>query len=834
MYWRFKVLKYSYRFLLFFALLLAFTACATKPQTPATVSDAKPSFIQAEATGLSPSGDERFKTISFAVLIGDQESVTSWKIAIVNQKQKTAVYSETGDQTNIPETFVWDGKDGTENLAAEGSYIAELTCEYGEKLNAASASSKPFILDITPPSATFAPNPARFPYAQDGITSSINLAISTKSALAKVADWTISVFDEKGNQVHALNGKAQDKQASWDGKLDQGGYVAYGKSYPAVLSVSDEFGNKGTFTGAFAMSDMPGAAASSITTRRSGFSPTSSSVKNTIDLLLSVGSKESMKAWKVDISSVEKGSAVPVKSFSGTNADLPEYIRWDGKDNAGAQVPESSYYAKLSVDYGKAYEPAVVKSRNISVVMTPPAGSITVDPPSAKLSELGPKDPFNLTIQAKSLFAQIATLTMAVQDQSGTSVAVFNGNWPNNKIAWDGKTVDEQPLIPGSQYAIVAKVQDEYGNMGDIKGSLSIDSLKPSTEPTSIEASAAGFAPLGDGSKPNISFKIDAGNASNVATWKVEVIGDGKVTARTWQGTGDKIPATLTWDGKKDDGSYAPDGLYQAFLSLDYGVAYAPISVGTEVFILDITPPTGTISLSTKLFSPDGDGTNDTETIKIDGSSSLAKIVGWSLTAYDPGNNAFIKWSGDWPATAIAWDGKGQSGDFVESASDYPLVLKLRDEFGNIGTVKNTLSTDILVLKTDSGYRIRVSSIVFKAYTADYEDVPAVRAARNLNTLDLLAAKLKQPKFVDYKVKLEGHAVMINWDDKAKGDAEQKVILIPLSKSRADAIEQAMIDRGVSGDRLVTDGVGADNPIVPNSDFADRWKNRRVEFYLLK
>ena len=828
------MLKYSYRISLFFALLLAFAGCATKPQTPAAVSDAKPSSIQAEATGLSPTGDERFKTISFAVLIGDQESVSSWKIAVVSQKQKTAVYTETGDQTNIPETFVWDGKDETGKLVAEGTYAAELTCEYGGTRNPGGATSKPFVLDITPPSASFAPNPARFPYAPDGVTSSINVAISAKPSLAKVASWNISIFDEKGTQIHALNGTAQDKQASWDGKLDQGGYVAYGKSYPAVLSVSDEYGNKGTFTGAFAMTEMPGAAASTITTRRSGFSPTSSSVKNTIDLLLSVGSKESMKSWKVDISSVEKGSAVPVKTFSGTNADLPEYVRWDGKDNAGTQVPEASYYATLSIDYGKAYKPAVVKSRNISVVMTPPAGSITVDPPSVKLSELGPKAPVNLTLQAKSAFAQIATWTMAVQDQAGTSVAVFNGNWPNNKIAWDGKTVDGQPLIPGSQYTVAAKVQDEYGNIGDIKGTLSIDSLNPSTEPSTIEASAAGFAPLGDGSKPNISFKIATGNAANVATWKVDIVSDGKVTARTWQGTGDKLPAMLTWDGKKDDGSYAPDGRYQAFLSLDYGVAYAPISVGTEVFILDITPPTGNISLSTKLFSPDGDGTNDTETIKIDGSSSLAKIVGWSLTAYDPGNNAFMKWSGNWPASAIAWDGTGQNGDLVESASDYPLVLKLRDEFGNIGTVKNTLSTDILVLKTDSGYRIRVSSIVFKAYTANYKDVPAERAARNLNTLDLLAAKLKLPKFVDYKVKLEGHAVMINWDNKDKGEAEQQVILIPLSKSRADAIEQAMIDRGVNGDRLVTDGVGADNPIVPDSDFADRWKNRRVEFYLLK
>ena len=148
------------------------------------------------------------------------------------------------------------------------------------------------------------------------------------------------------------------------------------------------------------------------------------------------------------------------------------------------------------------------------------------------------------------------------------------------------------------------------------------------------------------------------------------------------------MPATLTWDGKIDNGGYAPEGRYTAMLSLDYGVAFAPVTVETKPFVLDLTPPSGTIVLSSELFSPDGDGINDTETMTIAGSSNLARIVGWSLTAYDPGNDPFISWKGSWPAAPIVWDGKGQGGDLVESASDYPLALKLRDEFGNIGTSK--------------------------------------------------------------------------------------------------------------------------------------------------
>jgi outer membrane protein OmpA-like peptidoglycan-associated protein len=43
-----------------------------------------------------------------------------------------------------------------------------------------------------------------------------------------------------------------------------------------------------------------------------------------------------------------------------------------------------------------------------------------------------------------------------------------------------------------------------------------------------------------------------------------------------------------------------------------------------------------------------------------------------------------------------------------------------------------------------------------------------------------------------------------------------------------------MSDRGIKVARVSTDGLGAENPVVPNSDYQDRWKNRRVEFYIAK
>jgi hypothetical protein len=541
---------------------IAVAGCATKPKAPAATPDAEASSIQAESTGLSPTGEERFKTIDFALLFGNRESVSSWSVAVEDQGRKSAVFTLKGDGASIPDRFSWDGKSDSGKLADEGTYVATLSVAYEGKYNDARASSKPFILDITPPKGSFSPNPARFAY-------------------------------------------------------------------------------------------VPSAEASAITTRRVGFSPTSASVKNSLDLLLSAGSKAKLATWMVQVVGVVKGDATVVRTFSGGQSDLPDYLRWDGKDDSGKLVAEGSYYATFALGYGKAYKPTVVKSRNFSVVMTPPSGAITIDPPSIALSDLGAKHPVGLTVQAKSAFAQISSWIMAVYDPEGISVAVFNGNWPNNKVSWDGKTVEGGTLIPGSRYTVKAKVQDEYGNVGDLSGELAIEGLSGATEPSSIETLSSGFAPRGDGSASGMGFKIAVGDAASVSSWKVDIVDDRNIVEKTFSGSGKALPSSLRWDGKTAEGSYAPEGHYSAMLSLDYGVSFAPVTVETKGFILDLTPPSGAIGLSSDLFSPDGDGISDSETIALTGSSSLARIVGWSLTAYDPGKNPFMSWNGSWPASPI-------------------------------------------------------------------------------------------------------------------------------------------------------------------------------------
>ena len=53
-----------------------------------------------------------------------------------------------------------------------------------------------------------------------------------------------------------------------------------------------------------------------------------------------------------------------------------------------------------------------------------------------------------------------------------------------------------------------------------------------------------------------------------------------------------------------------------------------------------------------------------------------------------------------------------------------------------------------------------------------------------------------------------------------------------LSEDRAGAVREALIKRGVDGDRLTTRGHGETHPLAPNKSAAGRAKNRRVEFII--
>ena len=798
--------------------------CATKP--PPAPTDAEPSSIKAQAAGLEPGADPQFAKLDFALEFGSKDAVKSWKVNI-DGKDGT-VFTMNGEAGSLPATLSWDGKASDGSQAPEGSYTANLSIDYGTQFNPGSAKSDSFILVRNPPSAEWSPNPGKVPISPDGSLLDLQISVKIKQGLAKVSGWEIEVLDPSGAHFATIKGPAGSGTATWNGKGDSGDVMAKGSDYPATLTVTDEFGGKGLTKGSFAVADESGAPTASIAASHHGFSPLASTMQPTIDLIPSIPDPADVATWEIDAVSDSLGV---VRSWTGTGASIPASVTWDGKTNSGEAAAQGTYTPKLSLTYQKVYKPQTVVGQAFSLSLDAPSGSIDVQPQDPALAELSAARPLSFTIKATSAYAFIAKYSMNILDPNGNVLKTFSANYPNNNVVqWDGTQNGTLVLQSGTHYQAVAKVEDEYGNVGTLRGYFITDPADAGI-PLTITPAWDGFAPKGDGSRLTMDFALSVGKPAAVQTWKVEILDAGGSAVKTFTG-GTSLPAELSWDGTNQSGALAAEGRYNARLSVDFGTQFTAATKLSDPFVLALSKPAVTVKLSTPVLTQNPDGSIAKVGISVDANSPVAKISDWSVDIKDTEGDSFASLKGTWPAKDISWDGKSAAGDLAMSATDYTIDVKVRDVFGNVGQALATIGTDIFVEKTAEGYRINVWGIVFKPYTADYMDVPPDRAKRNIETLDQLAKAFN--KFPDYKILLTGHAVMINWAYPDLGAAEQRVILIPLSEARAKAIAKALIDRGVAADRLDTKGYGALNPIVPDSDLANRWKNRRVEFILLK
>jgi outer membrane protein OmpA-like peptidoglycan-associated protein len=245
------------------------------------------------------------------------------------------------------------------------------------------------------------------------------------------------------------------------------------------------------------------------------------------------------------------------------------------------------------------------------------------------------------------------------------------------------------------------------------------------------------------------------------------------------------------------------------------------------------------VSFAPEYFSPDGDGVDDevTVTIKVKDKSS---IQDWQIDIKEPYPPylLFSEWSGEGaPPAQVVWNGRSTSGELVQSASDYPFTLTVTDAAGNRSVYEGFVQVDVLVIRDGDVLRVQVPSIVFGSNSGNLEGLDPETTANNDWILTRIAQVLN--KFSTYQVKIEGHANPTTPPNTAARRTEETGTarikgLQPLSEERAKAVVEYLVKLGVDRSRLTAFGIGSARTIV---DFADKdnwWKNRRVEFILVK
>lgn len=256
----------------------------------------------------------------------------------------------------------------------------------------------------------------------------------------------------------------------------------------------------------------------------------------------------------------------------------------------------------------------------------------------------------------------------------------------------------------------------------------------------------------------------------------------------------------------------------------------------------DLPRPVLSVHTSPRYFSPDNDGIDDNLTIDLSATSEIG-LASWSFNIYDPGNGSLI-WSRSGVgevSKSLVWNGRSNSGELVQSATDYPFTFSAKDTNGLSSEAQGELSVDVLVIHEGNVLKIQVPSIIFRSDKADFvgrsEDpekgLDQATIDNNIKVIQRIAQILN--KFPDYSVRIEGHANNITGTEAEEtSTANGNIPLVPLSEERAKLVRDMLVSFGVKGDRLSTVGMGGRQPVVSRADKANWWKNRRVEFILDK
>ncbi len=773
--------------------------------------------------------------------------LVSWNIDIQGTDGKTLVAYKSDKSTaeNPPKTIVFDGKNSSGQLIPEGNYKARVVAKYLNGYETTPVYSPVFVLDTTDPSAELRTSDSIFSPDGDGSKDSITITqLVVPEKGSPVKNWTGKIVSASDDSVVTKNfdlGEYPSDEIVWNGQTDDGKLAADG-SYKYILTATDLAGN------ACKQESKPFKLDTSKTEvilalSDTAFSPNNDNVKDKMSFTVVAKTKSSVSDYSFNVLDSTGKIVHNIKAKSA----LPGQFTWDGKDNTGIICKDGVYTAELNLDSESG---AHVHTTTQPFTLDTKAPSLTVSVPWSSFSPDG-----------DGLQDAVSVVTDKMTDEDLWTAEVLDANkkivktytWQHS-ITTDGKNGFEWPGIDESgnnagdgTYSIKISSEDKAGNaFSTIIAGIVLDSR---TAKAYVTASETGISPNADKYKDVQVFNIKTTLDEGISSWTFDIKSAAGKTVRSWSNKDQaNVPAEIKWDGYDASGKVA-EGTYAGYLAIKYAKGNY-VTAATAPFLCSVTPPALKVATAPQYFSPDNDGTDDDLFIKLSG-KSMGNLTSWSFTINNPNDTTpFWKVSGTSSITErLIWNGtsnvsknsKGKA-ERVQSAMDYPWHFTVTDDLGMTSTLDGKIAVDVLVIRDGNLLKMAVPSIIFRSNNADFKTSKEIKggldpakAANNERVLKRVAEILN--KFQDYKVTVVGHANRMTDNPKEETVDNPRVwgkALTPLSQERAEYVKQYLISHGVSASRLTSLGKGGTEPVVDPKDKQNNWKNRRVEFILVK
>ncbi len=778
---------------------------------------------------ISPNGDGIKDELVINVDADARDRIKQYNLT-VRSKEGAIMRSWTGG-ADLSREYRWNGTNDAGTAVPDGDYSVSLEVLY---LNDAFVKAGPIavLVDRIAPQATVSLSRSIFSPNGDGRADTVELTQSSVYG----DRWSGQIISETGKIIRAWEWYPMLADAIWDGKDQSGKLVSDGAYYYELRSI-DEAGNSFILPRQQIIVDATQKNVS-FKVEPTAFSPNDDGVKDLIYLNVNAPKPDTLLSYSLSIFTGSKTAAgqAPVRSWKGKTDIKSQYV-WDGMTDAGLKVPDGYYSVYFALEYanGDLFNFGPIQ---ILVDTVPPKISISADPLLFSPNGDGIKDTVTITQESEPG----DDWSGRIRSASGATVRSYTWKGQAKSFTWDGKDSNGK-LVPNGAYSYEVVSVDVAGNSASasIKG-IMVDATKPRVF---VTASDNGISPNDDGIRDEVSFSLTVENREGVESWRFSLIDSKGVERSFFGGSGSDVPTRLVWDGRDLHGQVIEDTftgkLMVRYLKGDIAEATS------DKIVVKIAPPQVEIKVKPEYFSPDDDGVDDILTFEIVADKN-AGITEWKLEVLETAivesaalqeskpTRSFMLWSGKgMPPSQITWNGKSPKGELVESATDYPFEFICWDALGNQTKIKGIITVDVLVIRDGDRLKIRVPSIVFRANHADFIGLDSEIVARNEKVVARVAQILG--KFPDYRIRVEGHGnnvgKMLGYSA-SRIQQEEVNELIPLSTERAEVVRKMLVENGVDPRRLTVVGLGSSEPVVPFTDVQNRWKNRRVEFVLIK
>ena len=664
-------------------------------------------------------------------------------------------------------------------------------------------------------------SPANGDGVQDSARYPLNVTPLERTAIAQA---TVTVRDAGGTVVRREEETAPERRflrrpegvelfevVLWDGRDDAGELVPDGE-YTLVVEVRDTSENTGISPEQTIIVDNTPPSVE-LSAPFLFFTPNGD---DRLDVLAIYQRRSTQEDRWSGTMALADGTTVREFAWQGGARDFT----WDGTADSGADAPEGHYvYTVTATD--RAGNTGTFTLTGIELKREPEPIALTLSRGTFSPNNDGRADTVMLYPYVTEP-EEIIGWRIDIRDLAGQVLRTYAGDGVPAPLVFDGRN-NAGEILEDGRYQPVFRAALAGGQEPETASpALVVDTQPPRA---TVRLSAQAFSPAGGGSDGTVVIQQ---SSSNEARWIGRFSNEAgtHVRSETWAGR----VSNFEWDGTDQSGVLLPDGVYTYRLfTIDEGDNEAIPSV-TRIR-LDTIPPDVNVATFPPRFSPDGDGVDDMLRIAIT-ATDAGTLQEWRAELLHPTGLRFVEWGGTGrPPESLRWDGRSDAGEVVQSAEVYQLTVTVTDTAGNTGVAREDVRVGILIEREGERLRIRISSIYFVPFTADYVNLDdPVQAQRNLETLDNLATVLED--YPEYTISIEGHAVSLLWEDPGAAQREQDQVLVPLSRSRADVIRDALAERDVDPARMTTVGHGGARPVVPHWDEDDRWKNRRVEFVL--